>query len=71
MQIHLSRDRIEAKRDNYWLHFEKEKLDHYFNEKFLNIYGEIEFIIIEKDEDYYNISLNRKFTVVPFFYMVI
>ena len=41
------------------------------NEKFLNIYGEIEFVIVEKDEDEFNISLNKKFTIVPFFYMVI
>lgn len=69
MQVNLKRERIKMEREQYTIHFEEEHLKMFKNDPTLNLYADIEIDFIEKQEDELDITLNRKFTKVPFFYV--
>lgn len=67
----ISREEIHKNQSNVTFYFSKEDLKTFKESPNVDIFCKLSIKFIENEEDEYNISLNRKFTEIPFFVLTI
>jgi hypothetical protein len=67
----LQREEVNQPDNSIKILFDKEELKQFKNSPYVTVFCKLSIKFIENEEDEYNISLNQKFTEVPFFVLTI